>query len=204
MEFKVCNSEHNPFNYSPGAGGQEERERLRRFMWEHAFKVGEFRLASGKKSSYYFNSKNVILSAEGAYLVARAMLDKIRDLEVDAIGGAAMGAVPLAGALAPLCYLEGRGGISFFVDRKKAKEHGDEQRVEGPAPESGARVVIVEDVVTTGGSALDTALYMREQGCEVVKIVALLDRCEGGKEAFQQEGFAFDPVFTVYDFLEKT
>lgn len=190
-----CKSAHNirePNGY--------DREKLRRFMQERAFKIGEFRLASGKISRYYFNSKNVILTAEGAYLVARAILEKIRDIPVDAIGGAAMGAVPLAGSLAPLCYQEGLEHITFFVDRKEAKKHGDTKRIEGPELKKGARVVVVEDVVTTGGSALGTALHLREQGYAIVKVVPLLDRKEGAGEAFRSEGFTLDPVFTVDDF----
>ena len=187
-------------NRSSTGFSEAERERLHRFMQENAFKVGEFKLASGKTSSYYFNSKTVILAAEGAYLVARAMLEKIKGLEVDAIGGAAMGAVPLSGALAPLCYLEGLAHLSFFIDRKEAKNHGDRQRLEGPGLKPGSRVVVVEDVVTTGGSALGTAVHLREQGYVVQKVVALLDRKEGGAEAFRKEGFVFDPIFTVDDF----
>ncbi len=177
-----------------------ERNRLRRFMQEHAFKLGDFQLASGKKSHYYFNSKVVILSAEGAYLAGRAMLEKIKGLKVDAIGGAAMGAVPLAGSLAVLFYLEGLKHISFFVDRKEAKKHGDRQRIEGPGLDRTSRIVVVEDVVTTGGSALGTALYLKGQGHEIVKVVALLDRKEGAAEAFKEQGFSFDPVFTIDDF----
>ncbi len=169
-------------------------------MQVHAFKTGEFRLASGKLSNYYFNSKNVILTAEGAYLVAKAILEKIRDIQVDAIGGAAMGAVPLAGSLAPLCYQEGLKHITFFVDRKEAKKHGDTKRIEGPELKAGAKIVVVEDVVTTGGSALGTALFLREQGHKIIKVVPLLDRKEGAGEAFAREGFILDPVFTVHDF----
>lgn len=178
----------------------DNREKLRRFMQEHAFKKGEFRLASGKISKYYFNSKNVILTSEGAYLSAKAILKKFKDIRVDAVGGAAMGAVPMAGSLAPLCYQEGLQHITFFVDRKEAKKHGDTKRIEGPELKPGARVVVVEDVVTTGGSALRTALHLREQGYEIVKVIPLLDRKEGAGEAFRNEGFSLDPVFTVDDF----
>ena len=177
-----------------------EREKLRRYMQEHAFKTGEFRLTSGKMSRYYFNSKNVILTAEGAYLVARAFLDKIRGIAVDAIGGAAMGAVPLAGSLAPLCYQEGLTHIKFFIDRKEAKKHGDSKRIEGPPLDPGARIIVVEDVVTTGGSALGTACHLREQGFEIVKVLALLDRKEGAALAFADLGFILDAVFTIDDF----
>jgi len=179
---------------------EQEREKLRRYMQEHAFKVGKFRLTSGKMSGYYFNSKNVILTAEGAYLVARAFLERIRGIEVDAIGGAAMGAVPLAGSLAPLCYQEGLAHIKFFIDRKEAKKHGDSKRIEGPPLEPGARIIVVEDVVTTGGSALGTASYLREKGFEILKVLALLDRKEGAARAFAGEGFVLDAVFTIDDF----
>ncbi len=175
-------------------------QRLHSFMAEHAFKVGKFQLSSGKTSKYYFNSKMVVLSAEGAYLVARAMLEKIKTDDVDAVGGAALGAVPLAGALASLCFLEGLDHISFFVDRKEAKKHGDKRRVEGPDLKPGSRIIVVEDVVTTGSSALSTASYMREQGHEIIKVIAILDRKEGAAEAFKEENFVFDPIFTIDDF----
>ncbi|NLZ28077.1 MAG: orotate phosphoribosyltransferase [Firmicutes bacterium] len=179
---------------------EREREKLRRYMQEHAFRVGKFRLTSGKMSGYYFNSKNVILTAEGAYLVARAFLERIRGIDVEAIGGAAMGAVPLAGSLAPLCYQEGLAHIKFFIDRKEAKKHGDSKRIEGPPLEPGARIIVVEDVVTTGGSALGTACYLREQGFEIVKVLALLDRKEGASRAFAEQDIILDAVFNIDDF----
>ena len=179
---------------------KDEKEKLRLFMQEKAFKTGEFRLASGKISKYYFNSKNVILTAEGAYLTAKAILNKIKDQKFDALGGAAMGAVPITGSLAPLLYEAGFKDITFFVDRKKAKDHGDTKRIEGPELKAGSRLIIVEDVVTTGGSSLATAIYLRDQGHEIVKIVPILDRKEGAEEAFTKEGFLLDPLFTVDEF----
>lgn len=179
---------------------KNEKEKLRLYMQEKAFKKGEFRLASGKISKYYFNSKNVILTAEGAYLTAKAILNKIKDHKFDALGGAAMGAVPITGSLAPLLYEAGFKDITFFIDRKQAKDHGDTKRIEGPELQPGSRLIIVEDVVTTGGSSLATALYLREQGHEILKIVPILDRKEGAEEAFSTEGFNLDPLFTVADF----
>ena len=201
---KTKKNEDNGNN--PGAGnstdsGENYRERLRLLMQERAFKTGNFTLASGKSSPYYFNSKVVILSAEGAFLVAKAFLEKIKPLTLDAVGGAAMGAVPLAGSLAPLCYQAGMGHINFFVDRKQAKQHGDSQRIEGPALPGGARVAVIEDVVTTGGSAMSTALHLRELGCQVVKVIPLLDRKEGAAELFAAENMELDPIFTIEDML---
>ncbi len=178
----------------------DEKEKLRTFMQHRAFKKGSFTLASGKTSTYYFNSKNVILTAEGAYLTAKAILAKIKDLEFDALGGAAMGAVPITGALAPLLYESGLKELTFFIDRKQPKTHGDTKRIEGPDLKPGSRLVIVEDVVTTGGSSLATAIHLRDQGHTILKIVPILDRKEGAAQAFAKEGFLLDPVFTVDDF----
>ncbi len=175
-----------------------EHDRLLQLYREHAFQVGEFPLASGKISKVYFNSKAVTLLPEGAFLIARAILEKIKDLEVDAIGGAAIGAAPMAGSLAVLCHLDNRfRHVKFFVDRKKPKQHGDRKQIEGPGLEPGARVVVIEDVTTSGNSALNTARKMQElYGCEIVKVIALLDRKEGARELFESSGIAFDPVLT--------
>ncbi len=182
-----------------GPYGADERQRLIRLVKEKAFKKGHFILSSGRESSYYFNSKNILLTPEGAYLAARAIMEKIIDLPVDAVGGAVMGAVPMAGSLAVVAHLAGRPEIKFFMDRKEAKKHGDSRRIEGPALKDGARVVVIDDVVTTGGSALGTALHLREEGCRILKVVALLDRLEGAAAAFNKENIELDPVLTIND-----
>lgn len=178
------------------------KERLLHLFKEHAFKKGSFPLTSGKVSSYYFNSKSLTLLPEGAFLVAKAILEKIKLSKVDAIGGAALGAAPIAGSLAALAHLENDlSHLTFFVDRKKEKEHGDMKRIEGPELDKGAKVVIIEDVTTTGSSAMSTAKELRQQGCTVVKVISLLDRKEGAADLFSNEGIPFDPIFNIEEIM---
>lgn len=172
--------------------------RLLRLFKEHAFKVGRFPLASGKISNYYLNSKSVTLLPEGAFLIARGFLEKIKDLEVDAVGGAAMGAVPMTGSLAALCGMDERfQHIKFFVDRKNPKKHGDQKQIEGPELQKGDRAVVIEDVATTGSSAMGTVNALEElHGCQIVKVIALMDRKEGARELFEGRGIEFDAILT--------
>ena len=172
------------------------RERLLFLYKQHAYRQGEFTLASGKVSRHYFNSKALMLLPEGAFLTACAFLERIRGLAVDAIGGAGIGAAPIAGSMAVLAHFDAEfSGVTFFADRGKPKEHGDKKRFEGP--EIGPRVVVVEDVATTGGSALNTAKELRERGHEIVKIIALLDRQVGAQERFAREGIPFEAIILV-------
>src|SRR5262245_42206029 len=132
----------------------DERERLRSLLKAHSLMFGDFTLASGKKSSYYFDSKKTTLLPEGAYLTARQVLGLIRerDVQADAIGGLTLGADPIVCPVAALSHVEGPAMRAFIV-RKDAKEHGTGRRIEGDlAP--GSRVVVVDDVVTTAGSTL--------------------------------------------------
>jgi len=183
---------------------QYSREKLLHLFKEYAFKKGEFPLSSGKVSSYYFNSKSLTLLPEGAFLVAKAIMEKIKGLEVDAVGGAALGAAPIAGSLAVLSFLEGnQNQITFFIDRKEKKEHGDRKRIEGPEFKEGAKIVIVEDVTTTGSSAIGTAKELREQGHTIVKVISLLDREEGAQELFSREGIPFDPILKIDEIMDR-
>ena len=151
---------------------------------------------------FYFNMKPTMLDPEGAHLIARLMLDKLAGVELDRIGGLEMGAVPIAAAVATLSFEAGRPLPAFFV-RKQAKEHGTKSLVEGlPRGEtlSGKRVAIVEDVTTTGGSALKAVEAVRADGATVVRILTIVDRQEGASEAFAAAGLAFTPLLTLADF----
>lgn len=172
--------------------------RLIKLFREYAYKRGSFPLASGKTSTYYFSSKSLLLLPEGAYLAARALMEKIRGCEVDAIGGAGIGAAPITGAMAVLCHLDPSfEGITFFIDRKKPKEHGDKKRIEGPEIKEGAKIIVIEDVATTGSSAMNTVREFREKGYDVVRVVALLDRKEGAAALFAAEGIPFDSILSI-------
>ncbi len=153
-------------------------------------------LASGRLSSFYFDARMVTLRPDGAYFLARHILETVPADSYDAIGGMTMGADPIAASVAALSWELGTPKTAFIV-RKTPKGHGRRKRVEGPlAP--GARVVVVEDVTTTGGSALDAIRAVEaEAGCEVVRVVSLVDRQQGAARVFDEAGYAFSPVFTA-------
>jgi orotate phosphoribosyltransferase len=171
----------------------DERKRLLELLRTHSLMFGDFTLASGRKSRYYFDSKRTTLLAEGAYLAARQVLGILREngVRADAIGGMTLGADPIVCPVAALSHLEGTP-LQAFIVRKEVKEHGTGRRIEGTvAP--GSRVVIVDDVVTTAGSTLSAIRAAEEAGLRVVAVVALVDREEGGTEKLQE--WPFYPVF---------
>ncbi|MBE0476749.1 MAG: orotate phosphoribosyltransferase [Coriobacteriia bacterium] len=171
------------------------RELLRPLV-ERALIREETVLASGQKSAFYFDGRTVTLSPEGAYYLARHLLETIPADEYDAIGGMAIGADPIASAVAALSHELGTPKTAFIV-RKERKGHGRMKQVEGPLAE-GSRVVVVDDVATSGTSILDAAHAVeRERGCKVVRVVALVDRQQGARELFEREGYRFTPVFTA-------
>ncbi|MEZ5774709.1 MAG: orotate phosphoribosyltransferase [Hyphomicrobiaceae bacterium] len=181
-----------------------ERAALVAIVRERSFQSGrEFKLASGRISTLYFNLKPTMMHPEGAHRIASLVLDLIEDDRADLVGGLEMGAVPIAAALAAIGHAEGRPVGTFFV-RKQAKEHGTRSLIEGlPAGETlkGKRVVILEDVTTTGGSALKAAEAAKAEGASVVRVVTVLDRQEGASEAFAAAGLPFSPVLTAADFV---
>lgn len=177
----------------------EARARLLELLREHSLALGEFTLASGRKSGYYLDTKRATLLAEGGYLAGRLLLDLLREerIEVDAIGGPTIGADPIVCAAAALSHMEGRPLRAFLV-RKEAKAHGTGRRLEGNlAP--GSRVAVVEDVVTTGGSTLDAVRAVEEEGHRVVAVVCLVDREEGGADRLS--GYPFYALYRGTEIL---
>ncbi len=160
-----------------------------------AFLTGDFTLASGKKSEHYFDGKRLTLSAEGSYRVGRVIYDEIAGLAIDAIGGLATGAYPIATAVAMVSHLEGNP-INAFVVREVPKEHGTRKKIEGHVVK-GSRVVIVDDVITTGESIVKAIEAVKEVGCEVVKIVVVVDRHEGGSKLLEDKGYDFISVLDL-------
>jgi orotate phosphoribosyltransferase len=180
----------------------DDRARLLELIHQLALKRGHFILASGKESTFYLDGRMVTLSAEGAALVGRLMFAKLAGRGVQAVGGLTMGADPIATAVSLTSYLEG-APIPAFIVRKEAKGHGTGKQVEGPLPE-GARVAIVEDTVTTGGSPLKAAEAVEALGCTVVTILALIDRQDGAREKIEAAGYTYEPLFTLADLgIEK-
>ncbi len=179
------------------------QQRLKELIIAKALRFGDFTLASGQKSSYYIDGRQVTLDGEGAYCLARCLLELLKGEEVEAVGGMAIGADPISGATAAVAASLGRKLDAFMV-RKEPKAHGTGQQVEGPLAE-GARVAMVEDTVTTGGSTLQAiAAVENERRAEVVIVLAMVDRLQGAAEAFAEAGYRFRPVFTVADLGVQT
>lgn len=181
------------------------RARLADIIFTRSFGRGEITLASGRKSDFYVNLKPTMLDPEGAALLAELTFDALKDDKLDYVGGLEMGAVPLAGAIAQLSWLKKAPIAAFFV-RKKPKEHGARLAVEGLAKgESlrGKRVVIVEDVTTTGGSAIKAVEAVRDAGAEIALVFTMVDRDEGATETFAEAGIAFRSLFKASEFLNR-
>lgn len=153
-----------------------------------------FKLVSGKMSNYYFNCKAVTLDPEGMYLIGNIVFDLIKDLDIKGIGGLTLGADPISIAVAYTSFLKNKP-ISAFVVRKSPKEHGTMQWIEGNI-NSGDNIVVVDDVVTTGKSTIQAIERARESGLNVKKVVVLIDRQEGGREAINSIGYELTSVFT--------
>jgi orotate phosphoribosyltransferase len=179
------------------------RKRLIEIVRERSFSTGsETKLASGRSSTFYFNMKPTMLDPEGASLIATLILERLKGSTVELVGGLEMGAVPLAVATAVLSHAGPRPLRAFFV-RKQAKEHGARKLVEGLAPgESleGRRVVILEDVTTTGGSAMKAIEAVRAEGAVIDRVISVVDRLEGAADAFKAAGIPFTALLTTTDF----
>ena len=155
---------------------------------------GDFTLASGKKSNFYFDSKKTTLRPEGAYLVAAEMLQLLSDKEIEAhaVGGLTLGADPIVCPIAALSHNNGPP-LRAFIVRKEAKGHGTTRQIEGDL-EPSSKVVVIDDVVTTGGSTLKAIEAAEEAGHEVVAVLCVVDREQGGAEALSK--WPFFPLFT--------
>ncbi len=183
----------------------DARARLRDIIHARSFGLGEVTLASGRKSNFYFNLKPTMFDPEGAALLAELTLEALKGERVDYVGGLEMGAVPIAGAIAQLSFLRGQPIAALFV-RKKPKEHGAKLSVEGLAKDEtlkGKRVVIIEDVTTTGGSAMKAVDAVREAGGEIALVLTMVDREEGADAAFKAAGLRFRTLFKAAEFLNK-
>jgi orotate phosphoribosyltransferase len=166
---------------------------------EKALKFGDFTLASGKKAKYYLDGKQVTLDPFGAKLVAEGILDLMAaDGMPKAIGGMAIGADPITSSVVVMSAVRNTPVLGFLV-RKESKGHGTNKFVEGPV-QPGDSVVIVEDVVTTGGSSLQAIERVEAFGLKVQLVIAIIDRMEGGAEAFRSRGYPFSSLLSIRDF----
>lgn len=180
-----------------------DRDRLIAIIKARSFQSGEaIQLASGRSSNFYFNMKPTMLHPEGAHLIGKLIVAQLAGLDVDYAGGLEMGAVPIAAAVAAVSHGAGQPINAFFV-RKQAKEHGTRSLVEGLANGEtlqGKNVVVLEDVTTTGGSALKAAESLKSDGANIVRVVTIVDRQEGAETAFADAGYDFQPILTIEDF----
>jgi orotate phosphoribosyltransferase len=180
-----------------------DRARLLVLLRELSFERRKVILASGKESDFYVDCKRTALTAEGHVLVGRLLFDRIRAMRplVRGAGGLTLGADPLASAVAYTSFLEGEP-VDAFIVRKEPKGHGTGQWIEGRKTiPDGSRVAVLEDVVTTGGSAIKAIERCRQEGLVVAGCFALVDRVEGGREAIEALGVPVDALFTRRDFL---
>lgn len=180
-----------------------DRARLVALVRERSFRTGTFKLASGRESNLYFNLKPTMMLPEGAYLMARGLLAIAAPLRPQFLGGLEMGAVPLLGAVAALSHVAGQPVPTFFV-RKQPKDHGTKLGVEGLADGetlSGAHVIVIDDVTTTGGSTIKTIEAARADGAIVEHAISVLDREEGASENFAAIGVNLHSVLTASLFV---
>ncbi len=174
-----------------------DREALRRQINDKAIVRGRVTLSSGREADYYIDLRRVTLDAEAAPLVGRVMIDLVRDLDVDAVGGLTLGADPVATAMLHAAAAEGRR-LDAFVVRKQGKAHGLQRRIEGPDV-SGRRVLAVEDTSTTGGSVLTAVEALREAGAEVVAVAVVADRDTDARAKVEEAGLPYRFAYGVDD-----
>lgn len=176
-----------------------DRESLAALLRERSIRFGDFLLASGQRSSVYVDARRTTMSASGQQLIGRLGLAAIRSAgwEPASVGGLTLGADPVAYAIAR-ASVDAPPIIDAFSVRKTVKDHGAKQRIEGNF-EAGARVVVVEDVITSGASALQAAELLREEGGVVLGVLALVDRCQGGREALKAAGLRVVAITTAIE-----
>jgi orotate phosphoribosyltransferase len=185
------------------ADDDDRRAALFELIRQRSFGRGRIKLASGRESDFYFDLRPTTLHPAGATYIGDMIADALEGLEVDYVGGLAMGAIPIATAASVASHRRGRSIGAFFV-RKKAKEHGERKLVEGlPKSESlrGRNVVVVEDVTTTGGSAIQAVEAVKQEGGNVVLVLTIVDRLEGADENFAALRLPFRALFTADEFL---
>ena len=177
------------------ATSTEQRQLLLELLATRAYRHGNFTLASGRTSSHYVNCKPVSLSGLGLALLSSQMLELVEPGAV-AVAGLTLGADPLVSGVAQAAALAGQA-LDALIVRKEAKGHGTGAWLEGPLPEPGSRITVLEDVVTTGGSSLKAVKQLREAGYVVERVVTIVDRQEGGLAAMQEAGLELRSLFQL-------
>jgi orotate phosphoribosyltransferase len=182
---------------------RDPRARVFAIIRDRSFRFGDFTLHSGKKSTYYLDMKPTMFDPEGVGLLAAMILDRIKDANVDFVGGLEMGAVPLIAPVAMLSHERGKAIPGFFV-RKEPKDHGTKKVVEAPAGAlKGKRVAILEDVTTKGDSAMKAVAAARDEGATVALVLSIVDREDGATALFKAAGIPFDSLFKASEFMPR-
>ncbi|MBW4418145.1 MAG: orotate phosphoribosyltransferase [Myxacorys californica WJT36-NPBG1] len=179
----------------------ELREKLLDLFCEVAYREGDFLLSSGQRSTYYINGKQVTLHPQGALGVGRILLTLVPE-DAIAVAGLTLGADPIVTTTSVVAAYEARS-LTALIVRKEAKGHGTQAYIEGPTLPQGSRVVVLEDVVTTGQSAMKAVERLREADYQVDQVISLVDRQQGGAEFYQQQGLTFQAVFTIEDMQRR-
>ena len=177
------------------------REKLLDLFCHLAYQEGDFVLSSGQRSSYYINGKQVTLHPQGALALARLLLPLLPE-DTQAVAGLTLGADPIVSAVSVVSVYENRA-IPALIIRKEAKGHGTMAYIEGPSLPPGAKVVVLEDVVTTGKSALKAVERLQAAGYTVDRVISLIDRLQGGGELYQSVGLQFVALFTIEDLQKR-
>ena len=172
------------------------------FLKKAAFVREKIVLSSGKTSDYYIDGRLVTLSAKGAYLSAAVILELIRDEDIQAIGGPTIGADPIVGAIAALSFVN-KCPINTFLVRKTPKTHGKMKQIEGPVLKTGSKVILIDDVATSGKSLIEAIRLLRQEQIEVKKAIVLIDRQEGARENLEKENCRLEVIFKSSDFLNE-
>ncbi len=180
---------------------KSSREELLTLLAKDAYRLGEFTLSSGRKSQHYVNCKPVSLSGRGLLLLSTFLLEKV-EFDSVAVAGMTLGADPLVSAVAIAAQQNDRS-LDALIVRKEAKGYGTADWVEGPLPEQGKRITVLEDVVTTGGSSLKVVKLLREASYIVDRVVTIVDREEGGNDAMTKEGLELKSLFSLKEVAEK-
>ena len=180
---------------------ETHRKTLLHLLKERAYKHGQFTLSSGKESEHYVNCKPVTLSCEGNALLSLLMIEEI-EKEAVAVGGLTLGADPLVCGVAQRAYYSGHRHVDALIVRKNPKGYGTKEVIEGNKPPEGSVVTVLEDVTTTGGSAMKAVNVLRDAGYVVNRVVAIVDRCEDHK-VWEDNNIEFISLFTLEDIIDE-
>jgi orotate phosphoribosyltransferase len=175
------------------------KAQLHSLLEKEALKRGKFILSSGKTSDYYLDGRVITLTPEGAYLVAKIMLELIKDEDIEALGGPTLGADPIVGAVAVLSYMQ-KKPLKTFIVRKATKEHGRQRQIEGPELRPASKVILIDDVATTGKALIEAKFALDKLGVLVNKAIVIVDREEGAAENLAKVGLKLESIFKIQDF----